>query len=121
MTTSNLLKIAVPLFVAHAIEEYSTGFLGLDPLFRWVTMHGLPTVALYTAEQIALVVLLVWAIYRPMLLLRIFIGLIFILEITHIIPALAQISYYPGLVTAVLLLVLGFFYWKELIRIGARV
>ncbi len=116
MKITNLLKLAIPLFIVHAIEEYSTGILDLDPLFRWVTMHDLPTVVLYTAEQIALVALLFWAIYRPMLWLRVFIGLLFILEITHIIPALAQMSYYPGFVTAVLLLVLGFFYWKDFLK-----
>ncbi len=116
MNINNLLKIAIPLFVVHAIEEYSTGILDLDPLFRWVTTHGLPTAVLYTAEQIVLVALLIWAIYRPMLWLRIFIGLLFILEITHVIPALEQMSYYPGLVTAILLLILGFFYWKNLLK-----
>ncbi|MHB8710143.1 MAG: HXXEE domain-containing protein [Minisyncoccota bacterium] len=118
-STANIikfLKLAIPLFIVHAIEEYSTGLLDLDPIFRWVTAHNLPTITLYWIEQIILVALLVWTTYRPNRWFMIFIGLLFIFEITHIIPALRQMSYYPGLVTAVPLLLLGLLYWRELIK-----
>lgn len=116
MSITTLLKLSIPLFLVHAVEEYSTGILNLDPLFRWVTAQGLPTVSLYIAEQFGLVVLLLLAIYYPWFWLRVFIGLLFILEITHIIPALQQMSYYPGLVTGALLVVFGIFYWDRLMR-----
>ena len=106
----------MPLFIVHALEEYSTGLLGLDPLFNWVTAHNLPTVTLYWIEQIVLVALLVWAIYWPKRWLVIFIGLLFVFEITHIISALRQMSYYPGLYSGMLLVIVGFFYWKESLK-----
>ncbi len=112
----NIFLLSLPLFIVHAFEEYSTGLLDLDPLFRWITAHNLPTVTLYWIEQIALVALLIWAIYRPNRWLVIFIGLFFIFEMTHIIPTLRHMSYYPGLVTALLLLTLGFQYWRELLK-----
>ena len=115
MSIKTLLQISIPLYIVHAIEEYSTGILKLDPLFRWVESSHLPTVILYMVEQVLLVLLLFWAISKPKLWLLIFIGLIFLIEILHIIPALKQMSYYPGLVTAILLLLLAYFYWKELI------
>ena len=115
MDIGNLLKLAIPLFVVHAIEEYSTGFLGLDPLFRSIATHHLPTIAIYVVEQLLLVAILLWAMYQPQRWLLVFIGLLFIFEASHVIPALAQTSYYPGLLTAVLLLLLGFFYWRAVI------
>ncbi len=121
MDIGNLLKLAIPLFVAHAIEEYSTGLLGLDPLFRSITAHHLPTITLYIVEQLLLVAILLWTIYQPKRWLLVFIGLLFIFEVSHVIPALAQTSYYPGLVTAILLLLLGLFYWRAvMIRFTRR-
>ena len=47
--------------------------------------------------------------------LAIFLGLIFIYELHHLYKALSIGAYYPGILTAIFLYVLGFFYWKELV------
>lgn len=111
-----LLAIAIPVFIVHAIEEYSMGILTSDPFFLWATLHGLPTVVLYLLEQVVLVVLLLWALYQPRRWLLVLIGLLFLFEFTHFVSAAQHMSYYPGLVTAIILVVLGLFLWKELLK-----
>ena len=115
MNTKSILKIAVPLFIIHAVEEYSRGLMKLDPFFRWIGSKGLPVFIFYVGEQILLVTLLVWAIYQPKRWILILAGLLFIFEISHVISAIQVGGYYPGLVTGVMLIILGGFYWKGLL------
>ena len=44
------------------------------------------------------------------------IGFFLFFEVHHIVEAVIVGGYYPGLVTALLLPIVGFFFWKELIR-----
>ncbi|MCH8987069.1 HXXEE domain-containing protein [Patescibacteria group bacterium] len=44
-----------------------------------------------------------------------FIGVVLIFELWHIVGALRTMSYYPGMITAFLFPILGFFFWKELL------
>jgi len=45
-----------------------------------------------------------------------FLGLVFIFELHHLIKAVISLSYYPGMITGLLFPIIGFFYWKELIK-----
>jgi len=43
-------------------------------------------------------------------------GLIYIFELHHIIKSLIIWNYYPGLITALIFPIIGFLFWKELIK-----
>ena len=43
-------------------------------------------------------------------------GAVYILQLHHIWKAAVSWSYYPGLITALAFPVIGFFFWKELIK-----
>lgn len=49
----------------------------------------------------------------PFLLL---VGSVYILQLEHIIGALKINDYYPGLITGIALSIIGFFFWKELLK-----
>ncbi len=115
MNIKNILTISIPLFIIHAFEKFIGGLLKIDPVFRWIEIRGFSVHAFYFFEQCLLIGMIACAIYKPKRLLLLFIGLIFIFELTHIIPAIQQMSYYPGLITAIPLVILGVFYWKALL------
>ena len=43
-------------------------------------------------------------------------GIIFIFEIHHIVEAVIRWQYYPGMISAFLFPIIGFFYWKALLK-----
>ncbi len=43
-------------------------------------------------------------------------GFIYFYELNHLFHAILQGNYYPGLITSLPLPIIGFFFWKELIR-----
>lgn len=113
----NILKISIPLFIIHAVEEYMYGMVQMDPFFQKVSdFTQVPLNIVYFVEQLLLVLVLLWAVYQPRRWLHILIGAIFVFEITHVTRAISIMSYYPGLITGVLLLVLGGIYWKQLFK-----
>ena len=114
----NILLLSIPLYIIHAVEEYSTGLLREDHFFQWasnITKVSANTV--YVVEQILLLVVLVWAIYKPKPWLLVGVGLLYIYELVHITRAISVMGYYPGLITALFFPVIGYFYWAELLKI----
>lgn len=127
---SNKLKtifaLSIPLFIAHGIEEFATHFYDTDAwdqaifgnLFGNLSTHG----ATFVTFQVMLWLLLIvsyllisseqWR-FRLMFIL----GIIFIYELHHLYKAVMLGGYYPGLVTALLFPVIGYFYWRELLRL----
>ena len=127
---SNKLKtifaLSIPLFIAHGIEEFATHFYDADAwdqaifgnLFGNLSTHG----ATFVTFQVMLWLLLIvsyllisseqWR-FRLMFIL----GIIFIYELHHLYKAVMLGGYYPGLVTALLFPVIGYFYWRELLRL----
>ena len=123
-----LFLFAVSLFIAHGFEEYWTGFYAIDSQVRFIfgfleSSASLQTI--FLVFQITLWILLVAAYFvikrgwwlRPILILM---GFIFIYELHHLYKAIAVGGYYPGLLTALVFPVLGFFYWLELLSLFAR-
>ena len=111
------------LFIAHGIEEYLTGFYQVDPQFAFIFKPlfsmSVPQ-ASFLLFQITLgitfiltAILLINEKWRIRLL--ILPGFFLFYEVHHIIRALGDGGYYPGLVTAILLPVLGIVFWKELL------
>lgn len=121
----NIIGFSIPLFVAHGLEEYYAGFYIADPLFKFVLLFfkemGFAQ-ALFLELQIMLwitfLVLFLLLKNKKLLLLVLLnlFGAIFIIETHHLIHALLIGNYYPGLITSLPLLILGYIYWKELIK-----
>lgn len=120
-----LFLISIPVFIAHGLEEYFTGFYDIDQLDQIVFS---PLAAMSTHQAtfamfqimfwILLIVsfLLIFKYERWRLYLITFLGLIFIFELHHLYKAVAVGGYYPGLISALAFPVLGFFWWKELLK-----
>lgn len=123
---SNKLKklflLSLLLIYIHGVEEILTGFAYKDSfmvfganLFKTAT------------ENFYWVFHLIWWVAVPVLfflfkqtklifLLMSIYGSVFVIEIHHLAKAVILGSYYPGMITAVFYPVLGYFYWKELIK-----
>lgn len=126
MITDKLKKITfISLLVifVHAIEEIIMGFWKVDSvLMIWNEYLVSIPHAVYWASHIPF-----WFFLIPLFLLILggkwtlrvmaLFGMIFVVEIHHIFYAIfVTKGYYPGLITAIFYPIVGFFYWKELIK-----
>ena len=115
---------SIPVFIAHGLEEYLTGFYNIDPISKFVFgyFNNLPTPqATFLLFQIILwLTLIVFAFliagekWRFRLLLLP--GIIYIFELHHFWKAIEFGRYYPGLVTAIAFPILGYLFWAELLK-----
>lgn len=118
-----LTLFSLALIFAHGIEEIITGFWKVDSVLMVFNerLESIPH-AVYWASHVSF-----WLFLIPMFLLVLggkwtlrvlaLFGVIFIIEIHHILGAIfVTHGYYPGLLTAILYPIVGFFYWKELIK-----
>jgi len=120
----HLFLIAIPLFIVHGLEEIYTGLYAIDShvafQFRWLV--NLPTIeALFILFQIMIWLMLIICyllLLGPKWQLRLMFipGIIFVYELHHLYKAIDVGGYYPGLITALSLYIIGFFFWKELIK-----
>ncbi len=121
----NLFLLSIPLFIAHGSEEILTDFYKIDShsQFMFGYLNSLPTPqAVFVLFQIMLGLMLIIAyllISRPKWQMRLMFlpGIIFIYELYHLFKAVSVGGYYPGLITAIPLYIIGALFWKELIRI----
>ena len=121
-----ILLTTVILFIAHGLEEYTQGFYNVDSSSRFVFgyFESLPvSQAIFLLFQVMwwlvlVVILLFMSGYKWQVHLMMVLGLIFVFELHHILKAVIGKSYYPGLVTALLFPVVGFFFWRELLEHG---
>lgn len=119
-----IFGLSIPLFIAHGIEEYLTGFYALDRWEEWIfgllpftSIHQ----AMFATFQAMFWLMLVLSLLMLLgtkwqLRLLMVLGFIYILELHHIIKALLAMSYYPGLITALPFPVIGYLYWRELLK-----
>jgi len=120
----NIFALSIPVFIVHGLEEYFTGLYKVDSHVKFLLgyLNTLPTSqATFLLFQISLwIVLIVVGILisneRWRLRLMIIPGIIYIYEFQHIWKAVEVGGYYPGLVTAVIFPIIGFSFWKELLR-----
>ena len=125
MISTRFRKIILLRIVAiylHGAEEILSGFYKNDWIMKYFSsfFSSIPQ-AQYYASHITW-----WLMIGPALLLALggkwrlyvltFFGFFFIVELHHSIDAIRTMNYYPGVITNVIMEVLGFFYWKELIR-----
>lgn len=127
MSSDKLWKIplwSIPIFVAHGIEEYLTfsyssipSFISIGQTFQVSAQSGFLLFQLaWWMVLIISVVLIKKRISILAQLLVLALGGVYIYELEHIINAVKMGSYYAGLLTSIPLLIMGFLYWKELLK-----
>lgn len=120
----HIFLLSIPVFIAHGIEEYITGFYDIDNFSRFVFSYSetmSPLQASFLTFQIMVWFLLIlgaisiarqkWQLY-----IMVIPGLVYIFELHHLLKALISLSYYPGVITGALFPFIGFFYWKQLVK-----
>lgn len=119
----NLFYISIPLFIIHGLEEFFTGFYEVDwstkLVFGFLYEMSVPQ-ATFLVFQImlwlALIVLAFLVASEKWRLRMMFLpGIIFIVELHHPWSAASSLGYYPGLISSIPLLIVGFLFWKELL------
>lgn len=125
MITSRLHRIvalSIPLFLAHALEEYATKFYERDAwdefFLAQFTRSPEEATIVFLLTQITLVLVLFGFVLLPMserLRFWLFgvIGLLYVYEFIHVLKALAYGAYYPGLFTAALFVPIALLFWEE--------
>jgi lysylphosphatidylglycerol synthetase-like protein (DUF2156 family) len=105
----------------HTIEEYISKLWEYDPFIIWLAQSlNVSSISIYLAIQtlalLLIAILLILALMKRFnIILGVVLGLIFILELLHPYNSIVVSGYYSGLYTGVVLIVIGIFYWKELI------
>lgn len=121
-----IFALSIPLFIAHGIEEFVTHFYDTDAwdqaifgnLFGNLSTHGATFVTFQIMFWLLLIIsfLLLLGEKWQFRILAIA-GLIYVFELHHIYKAIMAGGYYPGVVTALLFPVIGFFFWKEWLKL----
>lgn len=114
---NKLILISIPLFLIHAIEEYSTGFYNSDNTIVFLgKVSNIDPVLIFFLLQILLVAFLVFLLASKGRLRKtgvIIFGLVLLLELSHPVAGLIQGSYVPGLYTSLLILAIGIPYFYK--------
>ena len=119
-----LFYISVPVFIAHGLEEIFNGFYNVDWFFKFalgfLKTMSVPQATFIVFQIMIWLALIVFAFLiaseKWRLRLMILPGLIYIFELHHIWKAFESWSYYPGVITAIAFPIIGFLFWKELIK-----
>lgn len=120
----NLFYISIPLFVIHGLEELFNNFYNIDwsvkIMFGFFNGMPVPQATFWVFQIMIWLALIVFAFLitseKWRLRLMLIPGIIFIVELHHIWKALESWNYYPGVITAVPITIIGFLFWKELLK-----
>ncbi len=120
----NIFLMSIVLWIAHGTEELVTGFYNVDSHVKFFFGFTEKLTSLHTAFLIFQIMLWLMLIVSYLLVsgdkwqrrLMFIPGLIMIYELHHLYKAVEVGGYYPGLVTALLFPIIGYFYWKELVQ-----
>ena len=118
-----IFLISIPVFIAHGTEEYIMGLYKIDSHvhFMFGYFENLPSMqAVFLLFQIMLWLTLIISYIlisgeKWQLRMMVIPGLVYIYELHHIYKAVLVGGYYPGLITALLFPIIGFFFWKEIV------
>jgi len=125
---SNKLKIlfyiSIPLFIAHGLEEIFNNFSNIDwstkLVFGFLSEMSVPQATFIVFQVMIWLAFIIFAFLiaseKWRLRLMFLPGIIFIVELHHPWSVIESWGYYPGAITAIPLLILGFLFWKELIK-----
>ena len=124
MISTKLKKIfifSIPIFILHEIEEFITGFWKVDPLTNYVAKffpdRNLAIFTIFNLELLLFMVVVALALKSEKWQLRMFtlFGFVYFFELSHVVRLFNTFEYYPGMITAFMSLIIGFFFWKELL------
>ncbi len=119
-----IFYISIPVFIAHGLEEFFNDFYNIDWSFKFV-FGFLETMSVPQATFLVFQIML-WLAFivfafliaseKWRLRLMVLPGIIYIFELHHIWKTLENLSYYPGVITAIAFPFIAFFFWKELLN-----
>ncbi|OGI68833.1 hypothetical protein A3A05_02410 [Candidatus Nomurabacteria bacterium RIFCSPLOWO2_01_FULL_41_12] len=120
----NIFALSIPVFIAHGMEEIFNGFYNVDwsakLMFGFLNGMSVSQATFIVFQFMLWLVLVVFALLiaseKWRLRLMFLPAIIYIVELQHIWMAVKTWSYYPGLITAAPLVIIGLFFWKELIK-----
>ncbi|MBY0110719.1 HXXEE domain-containing protein [Patescibacteria group bacterium] len=121
MNKTVILALAAFLFLAHAVEEYLSGFHRTDTILKWFSETlFLPQVIVWLLVQVVVFIFL-YLLYKirenPKAKILWFVLLVFcVIELSHPFTAFADQAYSPGLITSLFFIPLGWFVYKQLRR-----
>ena len=116
-----ILLLLIGAIYLHGLEEILTGFYKHDWIMNYFSsfFSTIPQAQYYASHIVW------WLMIGPALLLALggkwrlyvltFFGLFFIIELHHSVDAIRTMNYYPGVITNIMIEIIGFFYWKELL------
>ncbi|HUQ84875.1 MAG TPA: HXXEE domain-containing protein [Candidatus Limnocylindrales bacterium] len=116
-----IILLLIPVIYLHGVEEIITGFYKNDFYMEYFSSFFTSILqAHYYSSHIVW-----WLMIGPALLLAFggkwrlsvltLFGLFFFMELHHLIDAIKTMNYYPGVITNLIMEILGIFYWKEII------
>lgn len=117
-----LLMISIVIVYFHFFEEVISGFYKNDWIMKDISsLFQNINQAQYYASHIVWILMIGPAALLALggkWILRIltFYGLVFIFELHHLVDAISTLNYYPGVITNIAFEIVGFLYWKELLR-----
>lgn len=117
-----LFLLSIAIVYMHFFEEVISGFYRNDWIMRYISsLFQNINQAQYYASHVTWILmigpaaLLVLGGKWTLRVLTLY-GVFFIFELHHLIDAIRTLSYYPGVITNIAFEIVGFFYWKELLR-----
>lgn len=125
---SNKLKIifiiSIPVFIAHGLEEFLNDFYNIDwstkLVFGFLNEMSVPQATFLVFQIMLWLALIIFAFLiasdKWRLRLMLLPGIIFLVELHHPWSVITSWDYYPGAISAIPLLILGFLFWKELLK-----
>ncbi len=115
----NIFALLIPIFIIHGLEEYFTGLYNVDSFYQSFSNPKtvFVIVVLILANISVIISYLLIRKNKYVLILSLLLGILLLYELTHIYRAIMIGGYYPGLITAIPILILGIFFWRELIKI----
>src|SRR3989344_5938046 len=117
-----IFLLTILLTFVHGGEEIATGFYQKDLFILFFAKYfsTIPQTFFFTFHFMWWIVLLVTMVFliggRFAYWLLTLVSVIYVFELHHVVKALLASGYYPGVITALFFPILGFFFWKELIR-----
>lgn len=128
-TMKRLFQASIALMAAHKVECWLTDEWTDSPFFTWLVelpAAGAP-IPPEAAGELVFLTFVTWLFIGltmaalvlrggagPAIALGLW-GLTFLLEWHHVVRTITSGAYYSGVITAVLYLSLGLFYWRELL------
>ena len=115
-----LTFVALILLAAHALEEWFTGMVHVDPVFRAAArLRGGAPEAAFVAFQVTWLVCLALLLVamtseRARLWILVALGVLCFAELQHVVLVFVRRAYYPGSVTSAIIFLFSFPYLREL-------